>query len=482
MFDIRWIRDNAAAFDAGMARRGLGPQSGALLELDGERRGIQTKLQELQARRNAASKAIGTAKAKGEDATSLIEEVTSLKDALRESESLERDIVTKLEAALAGLPNTPADDVPSGDDEESNVEVRRWGERPGLDFAPKEHFELGETLGLMDFDVGARISGARFVVLKGALARLDRALGAFMLDMMTTEHGYTEVVPPLLVRDEAVFGTGQLPKFSDDLFKATRLDRDDLLETVSAGLRAWANELLDHDVNPLSGEAQNEALRKHVDNVQVEYQKRIDGALESGDYEERYWLIPTAEVPLTNLVRDQILKEPDLPLRVTALTPCFRSEAGAAGKDTRGMIRQHQFNKVEIVSVVHPDQSAGGARAVDGLRGGSFEAARIALSSRRPMHGRPRVLGAQDLRYRSLAPGAGTLPRNFELLQFWGISGAADGRALRSGWRKGDALCPHPERVGSRGRPHPHRGIRELSAGRWFDRCSRRAAALYGRA
>lgn len=358
MFDIRWIRDNAAAFDAGMARRGLGPQSGALLELDGERRGIQTKLQELQARRNAASKAIGTAKAKGEDATSLIEEVTSLKDALRESESLERDIVTKLEAALAGLPNTPADDVPSGDDEESNVEVRRWGERPGLDFAPKEHFELGETLGLMDFDVGARISGARFVVLKGALARLDRALGAFMLDMMTTEHGYTEVVPPLLVRDEAVFGTGQLPKFSDDLFKATRLDRDDLLETVSAGLRAWANELLDHDVNPLSGEAQNEALRKHVDNVQVEYQKRIDGALESGDYEERYWLIPTAEVPLTNLVRDQILKEPDLPLRVTALTPCFRSEAGAAGKDTRGMIRQHQFNKVEIVSVVHPDQSA----------------------------------------------------------------------------------------------------------------------------
>ncbi len=358
MFDIRWIRDNPAAFDAGMEQRGLGRQSGALLGLDRERREIQTKLQELQTQRNEASKAIGAAKAKGGDATSLIDEVASLKDALRASEAAERGIVAKLEAALAGLPNIPADDVPAGEDEGANVELRRWGNRPELDFAPKEHFELGEALGLMDFDAGAKISGARFVVLKGALARLDRALGALMLDLMTTEYGYTEIVPPLLVRDEAAFGTGQLPKFSDDLFKATRLDRDDLLKTVSADLRAWANELLEREVNPLSGEAQNKALREHVDKVQAEYQSRIEAALDSGDYEERYWLIPTAEVPLTNLVREQILDESDLPLRMTALTPCFRSEAGAAGKDTRGMIRQHQFNKVEIVSIVHPDQAA----------------------------------------------------------------------------------------------------------------------------
>ena len=270
MFDIRWIRDNPAAFDAGMEQRGLERQSGALLGLDRERREIQTKLQELQARRNEASKAIGVAKAKGGDATSLINEVASLKDALRASEAGERDIVARLEAALAGLPNIPADDVPTGDDESANVEVRRWGKRPELEFAPKEHFELGEALGLMDFDAGAKISGARFVVLKGALARLDRALGAFMLDLMTTEYGYTEVVPPLLVRDEAAFGTGQLPKFSDDLFKVTRLDRDGLLETVSAGLRTWANELLEREVNSLSGEAQNKALRAHVDKVQVE--------------------------------------------------------------------------------------------------------------------------------------------------------------------------------------------------------------------
>lgn len=357
MFDIRWIRDNPSAFDAGMEQRGLGSQSAALLGLDSERREVQTKLQELQGRRNDASKAIGAAKSKGGDAADLIAEVASLKDALREGEANERQIVAKLDAALAGLPNIPASDVPAGDDESANVEVRQWGTRPGLGFAPKEHFELGEALGLMDFDAAAKISGSRFVVLMGALARLDRALGAFMLDLMTTEYGYTEVVPPLLVRDEAAFGTGQLPKFSDDLFKATRLDRDDLLQTVSAELRAWANELLDRDVNALSGDAQNEALREHVGKVQVEYQRRIDAALESGDYEERFWLIPTAEVPLTNLVRDQILDEAVLPRRVTALTPCFRSEAGAAGKDTRGMIRQHQFNKVEIVSVVHPDKS-----------------------------------------------------------------------------------------------------------------------------
>ena len=294
MFDVKWIRDNPEAFDAGMERRGLGPQSAAVLALDAERRGIQTKLHEMQARRNEASKAIGAAKAKGEDAAGLIDEVASLKDGLRAEEEKERATVGRLDEALAGLPNIPAEDVPVGTDESANVEVRQWGEPPQLDFAAKEHFDLGEDLGLMDFDAAAKMSGARFVVLKGALARLDRALGAFMLDLMTVEHGYTEVVPPLLVRDQAAFGVGQLPKFAGDLF--------------------------------------------HVD--------------------DDFWLISTAEVPLTNLVRETILDEADLPLRYTALTPCFRSEAGAAGKDTRGMIRQHQFNKVEIVSIVHPDAAA----------------------------------------------------------------------------------------------------------------------------
>ncbi len=294
MFDIRWIRDHPEAFDAGMKRRGLEPQSAPILGLDAQRREVQTKLQEMQARRNEASKAIGAAKAKGEDAAALIDEVASLKDGLREAEENERGIVGGLDEALAGLPNIPADDVPDGADESANLEVRQWGERPDLDFTPREHFDLGEGLGLMDFDAAAKISGARFVVLKGALARLDRALGAFMLDLMTVEHGYTEVVPPLLVRDEAAFGVGQLPKFSGDLFRTT----DD------------------------------------------------------------FWLISTAEVPLTNLVRETVLDEAALPLRYTALTPCFRSEAGAAGKDTRGMIRQHQFTKVEIVSIVHPDAAA----------------------------------------------------------------------------------------------------------------------------
>ena len=294
MFDIRWIRDNPEAFDAGMKRRGLEPQSAPILGLDAERRDVQTRLQEMQARRNEVSKAIGAAKAKGEDAAALIDEVASLKDGLREAEENERGLLGRLDEALAELPNIPADDVPDGADESANVEVRQWGEPPDLDFTPREHFDLGEGLGLMDFDAAAKISGARFVVLKGALARLDRALGAFMLDLMTAEHGYTEIVPPLLVRDEAAFGVGQLPKFSGDLFRTT----DD------------------------------------------------------------FWLISTAEVPLTNLVRETILDEAALPLRYTALTPCFRSEAGAAGKDTRGMIRQHQFNKVEIVSIVHPDAAA----------------------------------------------------------------------------------------------------------------------------
>src|SRR3954447_18838525 len=292
MHDLRLIRDNPEAFDRGLARRGVSPMAGEILELDARRRAAQTILQEIQARRNEASKEIGKAKREGRDADALMAEVAGLKDRIQQIEEEERAAGATLEGFLVSLPNLPADDVPDGPDKTANVELRRVGEPPRINTA-QEHFDLGEKLGMMDFSAGAKLSGARFTVLRGKLARLERALGQLMLDLHVNEHGFTEVMPPLLVRDEAAFGTGQLPKFSEDLFR------------TNTG----------------------------------------------------HWLIPTAEVPLTNLVADRILDLEDLPLRMTALTPCFRSEAGAAGKDTRGMIRQHQFEKVELVSVAHPDRS-----------------------------------------------------------------------------------------------------------------------------
>jgi len=295
MFDIRFIRENSAAFDAGLARRGVAPQTEGLVALDAKRRDAVTHAQEIQTRRNALSKQIGQLKAKGEDASEVLAQVAHDKDAQAEAETEVTKIDAELVAALSTIPNLPADDVPDGANEDDNVELRRVGEVPTFDFTPKEHFDLGEALGLMDFESAAKISGSRFVVLKGALARLERALGAFMLNLQTEENGYTEVSPPILVRDEALYGTGQLPEFAEDLF-----------------------------------------------------------ATGTG-----HWLIPNAEVPLTNLVREQILDESTLPIRVTALTPCFRSEAGAAGRDTRGMIRQHQFDKVELVSITTPEQSIG---------------------------------------------------------------------------------------------------------------------------
>jgi seryl-tRNA synthetase len=295
MFDIKWIRESPATFDAGLAKRGLEPQSPAVLGLDQERRDHIAVLQEAQNRRNSVSKDVGAAKAAGDEerARGLIEEMAQLKTRIQEGEETERRLDAALETLLAGLPNIPLDDVPVGPDETANVERYQHGTRPELGFAPRQHFEIGEALGLMDFETAARLSGARFVVLKGALARLERAIAAFMLDLHTGESGYTEVTPPLLVRDHVMFGTAQLPKFGDDQFRTT------------------------------------------------------DG----------FWLIPTAEVPLTNLVRESILEEADLPKRFTAYTPCFRLEAGAAGKDTRGMIRQHQFSKVELVSVTTPEAS-----------------------------------------------------------------------------------------------------------------------------
>ena len=332
MHDIKTIRDNPQAFDAGLAKRKLEPLSGKLIALDEARRAHVTALQEMQARRNTASKEIGKAKAARDEATAaaLMKEVAELKDKLSAGEEKERELTAALEKELAVIPNLPRDDVPVGADEHGNVEVRKVGTPPVFAFKPKQHFELGEALGLMDFEAAAKVSGARFVFLKGALARLERALAAFMLDLHTTEFGYTEVVPPLLVRDHAAYGTGNLPKFEDDLFKTGNSAH------LEAAILEWRDML---DFNDPDDQRQLKILETIA-------------SKETG-----FYLIPTAEVSLTNLVREQILDEAKLPLRYTACTPCFRSEAGAAGRDTRGMIRQHQFTKVELVSITTPDKS-----------------------------------------------------------------------------------------------------------------------------
>jgi seryl-tRNA synthetase len=299
MHDVKALRDNPDAYDRAWAKRGLSPQTPAILSADARLRAAKAAFEVAQARRNEASKLIGAAKKAGDEACAaeLMAEVEAVKAEIAALIEEEKAAAAALKDILAALPNLPADDVPEGADEHGNVEQRHWGEAKSLPAGrlnlAKDHVTLGEALGLMDFEAAARISGSRFVVLKGQLARLERALGQFMLDLQTTEHGYLEVSPPVLVRDEALYGTGQLPKFAEDLFRTT------------------------------------------------------------GDH----WLIPTAEVSLTNLVRDQITAEEELPLRLTALTPCFRSEAGASGRDTRGMIRQHQFYKVELVSITAPDAS-----------------------------------------------------------------------------------------------------------------------------
>ncbi|UTW54228.1 serine--tRNA ligase [Kordiimonas sp. SCSIO 12610] len=295
MFDLKFIRENPDVFDMALKRRGADAMAQEILALDREHRSKSTEAQEAQARRNEASKLIGKAKSQGneEEAQALMAEVADLKDKLADFAEQERELGEKLTNILMSLPNMVYDDVPDGADEDDNIEVRTWGAPKAFDFDAKEHFELGEALGQMDFERGAKLAGSRFVVLSGGIARLERALGQFMLDLHTREHGYTEVLTPALVRDEAMYGTGQLPKFAEDSFKTT-------------------------------GE---------------------------------HWLIPTAEVTLTNLHSGEILDEADLPIRYAAHSQCFRSEAGSAGRDTRGMIRQHQFEKVEMVSITTPEQS-----------------------------------------------------------------------------------------------------------------------------
>ena len=293
MHDIRFVRENQASFDRAMQDRGAGEGASApLIELDQKRRQAQTELGTLQSKRNRLSREIGEIKSKGGDATSLMDEVTALKGDMAALTEAEHEAGEALNHALSILPNLPMEDVPVGEDESANREIRTWGTptvgKPGL-----QHFEIGEHLGLMDFETAARMSGARFVLLRGVLARLERALAGFMLDIHTTENGYTEISPPLMVRDDAMYGTGQLPKFGEDMFRT----------------------------------------------------------------EDGFWLVPTAEVPLTNSAGKLIIDQDTLPWRLTAWTPCFRSEAGAAGRDTRGMIRMHQFSKVELVSITTPEQS-----------------------------------------------------------------------------------------------------------------------------
>jgi seryl-tRNA synthetase len=339
MHDIKFIRNNPEAFDAGLIRRGLAPLSGEILKLDEEKRKSQTTLQELLAKRNGFAKTIGEAKRTGADTTAIMAEAKQVND---EIARLEGTLAGRgaLEEMLETIPNLPAADVPDGEDEHGNVEVRVVGVKPKMDFAPKAHDELGVNLGLMDFDAAAKLSGARFVVLKGALARMERALASFMLDIHTNEFGYTEHVPPFLVKDNAMYGTGQLPKFKEDLFSTSHWD----IDTVANAMEEKVQELLQQ-----TGNNPNFDLDKIYKDVMKE--------IKSGGVSDRRWLIPTAEVPLTNLHADSIIDAESLPIRMTAYTPCFRSEAGAAGKDTRGMVRQHQFSKVELVSVVAADKS-----------------------------------------------------------------------------------------------------------------------------
>ncbi|TCT12403.1 seryl-tRNA synthetase [Tepidamorphus gemmatus] len=342
MHDIKWIRENPDVFDAALMRRSpdFAGTAVRLIGIDEKRRALVSELQALQERRNAASKEVGQAKAAKDEARAqaLIAEVGAIKEKVPALEAEVKAVEAELYGLLAGLPNLPLDEVPDGTDEHGNVEIRRVGEPKRFDFAPKQHFEIGEALGLMDFEAAARMSGARFVVLKGMLARLERALGTFMLDIHTTEHGYTEVNPPLLVRDETMFGTAQLPKFVDDQFLATR--------TITRA------ELL-HSALGYADEGDREAFARG----EIDLTELVERTIEKAPLKEDFWLIPTAEVPLTNLAREQILEEDSLPMRVTAWTPCFRAEAGAAGRDTRGMIRQHQFSKVELVSITTPEQS-----------------------------------------------------------------------------------------------------------------------------
>lgn len=375
MHDLKEIRDNPDRFDAGLARRGLAPRAAEILALDAKSRALTTELQDLQTKRNSASKAIGAAKAKKDEAEAqrLLAEVEGVKQKMPKLEESQGAIQRELDDILAAIPNLPAADAPDGKDETENVEVQKWPENLKSNASaeerlaasradarraevkklsqPKEHFDIGEAMGLMDFETAAKMSGARFVLLKGALARMERAIANLMLDTHTGEFGYMECVPPLLIKDNAAYGTGQLPKFAADLFETSIIDFEEFSRSASANLATQLIQVMGEVTGSEPGNRGSieEHFRDQIMRDIYDQREKIAPSI-------RY-LIPTAEVSLTNIVADAILDEGELPLRFTAWTPCFRSEAGAAGKDTRGMIRMHQFSKVELVSITAPEKS-----------------------------------------------------------------------------------------------------------------------------
>jgi seryl-tRNA synthetase len=384
MHDIKWIRENPGAFDAALAGRSLSDEdrrafsSQNIIAIDELRRARIRVHESFLSRRNVASKAIGQAKAKKDEGAipALMAEVEECKNSIAALEAEVKESDRQLKDLVDRIPNLPASDVPIGKEERDNVERHHYGAKRNYPFTPKQHFELGEDLRQMDFELAAKLSGARFVVLKSGLARMERSIGQFFVDIHTSEHGYTEIAPPLLVRDEVMYGTAQLPKFEKDQFSTTITDIDPTsTENTTLVLKAGLQFLIDHDQEELGkltveipdskkptikDVASMLAMRipKAAEAHPEEYVRALNDALRSRrEAERKLWLIPTAEVPLTNLVRESVVDEKELPMRLTAYTPCFRAEAGAAGRDTRGMIRQHQFNKVELVSITTPEES-----------------------------------------------------------------------------------------------------------------------------
>ncbi len=481
MLDIKWIREKPEALVKALIKRGNSEASAqetvdAVIQADEERRAHLGKLQEQQEARNQKSKEIGNAMRSGDmvKAEALKGEVNEIKTWLSSAEQLERDIDDQLRNALAVIPNVPLDEVPVGKDEHDNVEVRRWGaelisaRQKNMPNKPKEHFEIGEALGMMDFERAAKLSGSRFTVLKGQLARLERALGQFMLDLHTTEHGYTEVQPPLMVRDEAMFGTGNCRSSRKILFRTARttsgqttLDEcaDRIAQKTFGQLPAVKEEY-----KQLTGQdlATDVAVHSFAAALRMTW-RASKTVFADGTKEDRLWLIPTAEVPLTNLVREEITPAEKLPLRFTALTPCFRSEAGSAGRDTRGMLRQHQFYKVEMVSITKQESSLEEHERMTAMRRGSAEAARPAVPHGGAVHRRHGFRLAQDLRHRGLAAWAERLSRDFLLLGLRRFPGPAHGCPLSRQGREADEVRPHAEWVGRRGRPRADRRAGKLS-------------------
>ncbi len=461
MHDIHSIRQNPVAFDQMLGKRNLTDEehrkfsSEQIISIDERRRAIIRVREQVLARRNALSKEIGLAKTKGDDATflGLMAQVEDDKASVAQMDAEQKAAENELNDLLAQIPNLPLPEVPEGKDEHDNVEHHRYGARHDYPFAPKQHFDLGEALGQMDFETAAKLSGARFVVLKKGLARLERALAQFMLDVHTSEHGYSEVAPPLLVRDEVMFGTAQLPKFADDQFP-TKIARDKIdpepvvmpleqfllksieLESfkeryrpdISAFFKRGDEEFrVDIEVKKMMQLMRN-AIAHGNATTEVEFRDYLVSLLAKENF-ETLWLIPTAEVPLTNLVRESIIDEAQLPMRITACTPCFRAEAGAAGKDTRGMIRQHQFTKVELVSITTPEQSRDEHErmlscAEEILRRLDLHYRVVTLCTG---HG---ICLAEDLRHRGMAAGPKYVPRDFVVLGLRRFPGAAHECAL----------------------------------------------------